>query len=113
MTDEEKGTFSRDEGCSGCGSLVYPPHGRVLHSIRPPLAMEACSIADVCDLPLSPIWRHLRWRKELGRPPPRPIPSVPKRREDSRIQATPEALAKSLFGGATKRPETPPPQKRR
>ena len=40
-------------------------------------------------------------------------PVVPKRREDSRIQATPEALAKSLFGGATKRPETPPPQKRR
>ena len=40
-------------------------------------------------------------------------PAVPKRREDSRIQATPEALAKSLFGGPTKRPETPPPQKPR
>ena len=32
---------------------------------------------------------------------------TPKRREDLRIQgATPEALTKALFGGATKRPET-------
>ena len=32
---------------------------------------------------------------------------TPKRREDLRIQgATPEALTKTLFGGATKRPET-------
>ena len=41
---------------------------------------------------------------------PQPIPEAtptPKRREDLRIQgATPEALTKALFGGATKRPET-------
>ena len=39
----------------------------------------------------------------------RPAEAAPpaKRREDLRIHdATPEALAKALFGGATKRPET-------
>ena len=35
-----------------------------------------------------------------------PRPSQPKRREDLRINATPEALTKAMFGGAPKRAET-------
>ena len=42
-----------------------------------------------------------------GEKRPAEAPPPAKRREDLRIQdATPEALTKALFGGATKRPET-------